>query len=157
MRFVVILATITSLLFGSSPAQAATPIIMIQETVKGQQDANMRLAVRFVDKYTKSRFKYGKCVYDRRCIIIKTSSSRAKGTGWSEWKGSARKRVTITVNPGRGNGYMSRLFVHEIGHAMFLPHSSNATNLMYARLIKKNGTLVPFKFTTSQKTTLRRK
>ena len=146
---------LASLFMMPEPAQAANSIVMVQSSV-GSQDGNLRYGVRFVDQWTGSRFVHGKCRVGKRCIVVKIDKTRAKGTAYASWKGSKRERVTIKVNPGRGSGYMRRLFAHEVGHAMFLPHSKVRTNLMWPTLHKKDGSLVTFRFTDPQKTVLRR-
>lgn len=159
MRKNILLALVLSLaaIMLPSPAVAATPVIMVEEYMTGVQNTNLRRAVTFVDKYTKSRFKYGKCVYTSRCIIVKKDTGRSRATARASWKGSARKRVTLLVNPGRSDAYMARLYAHEIGHAMFLEHSNYRTNLMFPSLHTKSGSLVAFRFTDHQKSILRKR
>jgi len=157
MRYLLaVLAVVAGLFLSPTPAEASGPVVMVELHVRGSQEANVRAAVRFVDRYTGSHFVYGACRYDRRCVIVKTVVNRAKGTGYSSWKGSARKRVTVSVNPGRGDGYMRRLFAHEIGHAMFLSHSRYRSNLMWPTLFRSNGRMVTMRFTSHQRAVLRR-
>lgn len=156
MRFIFVLSIIfAGLCINPAPAEAASVPVFVDIRANGQT-SNVKAGAKFVDKYTKTRFVYGSCRYEYRCIRVRIDGSRQNGTAWTTWKGSARKTVTITVNPARGDSYMKRLFAHEVGHAMFLSHSRHDTNLMWAPIIKRNGKLVPMRFTTAQKTTLRR-
>ncbi len=153
MKYILALV-LASLFVMPEPAQAATSIVMVNAHV-GSQDGNLRVGTKFVDKYTGSRFVYGKCRSEKRCITIVIDKTLDKGTAFASWPNNRRERVRIRVNPGRDSGYMRRLFAHEIAHGMFVEHSKYATNLMWPSLHKSNGQMVPFRFTKPQKRVLR--
>lgn len=155
MKYVWCLAVLAFLFVTPEPAYAGGDVVYVESRV-GMQTANLRTGVRFVDKYTKSRFVFGKCRTGYRCIVVRIDRNRQKGTAWAAWSDAARSRVTVSVNPGRGSAYMSRLFAHEVAHGMFVGHSKYRTNLMYPTLHTANGKLVAWRFTEAQKQTLGR-
>lgn len=155
MKWAVFLGILASLFVGPTPVYAAGDVVYIDATV-GMQTANLKKGAALVDRYTRTRFVYGKCRTESRCIRVRIDTGRVKGTGWSSWSGSERKTVRIDVNPGRGSAYMSRLWAHEVAHAMFVGHSRYASNLMWPDLYTKSGKLVAWRFTSAQITTLRK-
>jgi hypothetical protein len=155
-KLFLVLAVLGGLFVQPSPAEANGPVVMVEVHVKGSQDANLRWAVHYVDRFTMSRMVFGKCVPQRRCIVVRTTNDLQRGTGWTSYKGSGRVRL-VRANPARGDGYMRRLWAHEIGHAFGLKHSHYRTNLMWPTLFKKgNRTMVPIRFTDSQRAFLSR-
>lgn len=154
MRWVWSLAIVGFLFVPAQPAYAAGSVVYVNASV-GMQTLNLKKGAAFVDKYTRTRFVYGKCRNGSRCITVRIDRGLTKGTAWASWNGNARERVLIRINPGRGSAYMSRLFAHEMAHGMFVGHSKYRTNLMWPTLHKANGSLVPWRFTTIQVRTLR--
>ncbi len=153
--WIVFLAVIGSLFISPQPVEATAKIVMIQAKV-GNQIGNLKTGSRFIDKYTGTRFVYGYCRPEYRCIKVLVDKKRLKGTGYASWVGREREVVTIKVHPGGSNAYMSRLWAHEVAHAMFVDHSKYRSNIMYPTLHKKNGDLVPFRVTDPQKKVLRK-
>ncbi len=153
--WIVFLVAIGSLFVTPEPVEASAVKVIIQASV-GNQIGNLKKASRFVDKYTGTRFVYGYCRPQYRCIKVRVDRTRVKGTGYASWSGDDRKVVSIAVHPGRGSAYMTRLWAHELAHGMFVGHSTKSTNLMFPSLHKSTGKLVDFRFTENQKYTLRR-
>jgi hypothetical protein len=143
MRWIWVLAIVGFLFAPVQPVYATGAVVYVDANV-GMQTGNLKHGASFVDKYTKSRFVYGKCRNGYKCVKVRIDGKLKKGTGWYQ-------SDVVTVNPGRGSDYMSRLFAHEIGHAMGLRHSKYATNVMWPPLFKSNGTMVPWRFTDYQK------
>ncbi len=116
----------------------------------------VRRAVGFVDRYTGSQARFGRCHAGSRCIVIRESWRMP-----SQWGAVTRPgypKTTLTLNPHRRwTSWSQRLhiLVHELGHAYGLyTHPRSCTSIMYHNVHCRNGRLAPLLFTTAQRRTM---
>jgi hypothetical protein len=130
----------------SQPAAAAVkPRVVWVNVQKGAtKHWPIHKALQFVDKYTGTQFKYGKCRANAKCITIKEDWKLAPGyagmanftgpyvqlrNGQTDWS------VVIQLQPRqRYTAWMMRYdtVIHELGHAMGIySHNVDESRTMY--------------------------
>jgi hypothetical protein len=128
--------------------------ICVKEYVSGSMDRDLRSAIRFVDSYTGSRMVYGPyCKGATRTLTIRTGKVPQVTSGGRTYAYTSASLGTITIDPHTPAYARKRFFEHELGHAFTLHHSAGC-DIMKA-IIVCHGRLVPERFTSGQKATLR--
>jgi hypothetical protein len=141
-----------------APAQAAAKRQVVWVDVKVNQAWPVSRAVAFVDKYTGSVMRFGKCRAGARCIVIREDWHLPSLWAGVTYPGSPR--ATIKLNPTRRKISWAQRYdtiVHELGHASGVyTHNSSCSSVMYFAVTCPNGHVPSVAFSKGEKATLRR-
>lgn len=162
-QFAVVLTATFAVLSLPLPARAVdlkpTPPrpgrVIVHETLSGSWDRALRSAMPFVDRYTTSTMRRGRCNATNRCIIVRHGTAPGRARGWAAGGTSHRCTITVERIPGAPWSYRRALLEHELAHCFGVGHNARPTSRMYAPLVHR-GKLVPRKFTAGERAILRR-
>jgi hypothetical protein len=112
----------------------------------------VRSAVKSLDKYTGTKFKFGSCKRGAECIVIREQKKRAD---WAGVTYVAWPKSKILLNPTqRHSSHAVRrgILVHELAHARGIhKHTSSCRSVMYYSTHCPSGSVAPMKFTKAEK------
>lgn len=137
----------------------ATPTVWVDAKVN--QLWPVRRAVAFVDRYTGTKLRLGKCRQGAECIVIREKWNMDGGVAGLTYVGGGRT-TPIQLN-ARNGGWMTwgqryHTVIHELGHARGIyTHDHRCTSVMYESTNCNRGTgrLTPRAFTAVEKKILR--
>jgi hypothetical protein len=136
----------------------SSKIVYVEEHVGSRFDSALRGSVSFVDRYTGSDMRMGKCRTGYRCIRVVESSATHGYAAWTSWT-RARKISEIRLSPtlARKGWYTRRSIIdHELGHANGVGHNAKCTSRMWPHYRCRNGLLPPRTFTKVERAKLAR-
>jgi hypothetical protein len=145
------------------PARTArllsSKVVYVEEHVGARYDSALRSALPFVDRYTGSAMRFGKCRSGYRCIrVIQSNATHGHGA----WTTSTNSRRTSTIRLssalGRRNWSTRRsIIAHELGHANGITgHNARCTSLMWSDYTCRGRRLPPRTFTPAERAKLAR-
>lgn len=135
-----------------------TKVVFVEDRVPARFDSALRSAVAFVDRYTGSDMRIGKCRKGYRCIRVVVSKATNGHGAWTSWT-KAREVSEIRLSPAlaRKGWYTRRSIIdHELGHANGAEHNAKCTSRMWANYTCRNKRLPPRTFTTAERAKLAR-
>lgn len=141
-----------------SSALLGSKIVYVEEHVGSRFDSALRSSVKFVDRYTGSDMRLGKCRKGYRCIRIVASNATHGHGAWTSWS-RARKTSEIRLSSSLSQkGWHTRRSIidHELGHANGAEHNSKCTSLMWPHYTCRNGRIPPRTFTKAEREKLAR-
>jgi len=136
----------------------SSKIVYVEEHVDSRFDSALRQSVSFVDRYTGSDMRFGKCRPGYRCIRVVQSNATHGHGAWTSWT-RARKVSEIRLSPAlaRQGWYTRRSIIdHELGHANGAGHNAKCTSRMWPHYRCRNGLLPPRTFTKAERAKLAR-
>jgi hypothetical protein len=118
-------------------------------------------AVRFVDGYTGSRLRFGKCHTGAECIVIREKWNMNSRVAGLTYVGGG-PTTTIHLNGTKrwmSLGQRRNTMIHELGHARGIyTHDHRCISVMYesTNCNRGSGRVAPRVFTAAEKKILRR-
>jgi hypothetical protein len=136
----------------------SSPVVYVEEHVGSRFDSALRQSVSFVDRYTGSDMRFGKCRTGYRCIrVVESNATRGHGA-WTSWT-RARKvsEIRLSSTLARKGWHTRRSIIdHELGHANGAGHSATCTSRMWPHYRCRNGLLPPRTFSKAERAKLAR-
>ncbi|BEL04162.1 hypothetical protein Q0Z83_023530 [Actinoplanes sichuanensis] len=160
----------TSLTFAASPATAGdfvrppaprllgTSVVYVEEHVGSRFDSALRSSIAFVDRYTTSDMRLGRCRTGYRCIrIVESNATRGHGA-WTSWTDGRRtSEIRLSATLARKSWHTRRSILdHELGHANGARHNTKCTSRMWPDYRCGNGRLPARTFTKVERQALAR-
>jgi hypothetical protein len=142
--------------------RAAKPTRTVWVDAKVSRRWHVRSAVAFVDHYTGTKLRLGKCHKGAECIRIREKGNMDGGVAGLTYVGGS-PTTTIHLN-ARNRDWMSwgqryNTVIHELGHARGIyTHDRRCNSVMYSSTNCDGGTgrLTPRTFTAAEKKILRK-
>jgi hypothetical protein len=161
----------TSVTLTASPAAAAgdfgwptpprllgTSVVYVEEHVGSRFDSALRSSISFVDRYTTSDMRLGKCRTGYRCVrVVENNATRGYG-GWTSWTAGRRtSEIRLSAVLARKSWHTRRSIIdHELGHANGARHNEKCTSRMWPDYRCPNGSLPARRFTKAERLALAR-
>jgi len=136
----------------------SSKVVYVEEHVGARFDSALRGSVAFVDRYTGSDMRLGKCRKGYRCIrVIQSNATRGHGA-WTSWTRARKVSVIRLSSTLAGKGWHTRRSIidHELGHANGVGHNAKCTSRMWPHYRCRNGILPPRTFTKAERAKLAR-
>lgn len=136
----------------------SSKVVYVEEHVGARFDSALRGSVAFVDRYTGSDMRLGKCRKGYRCIrVVQSNATRGHGA-WTSWtRARATTEIRLSSSLARKGWHTRRLIIdHELGHANGAAHNATCNSLMWPRYTCRSGRLPPRLFTTRERAKLAR-
>ncbi|SFF98093.1 hypothetical protein SAMN05421541_1385 [Actinoplanes philippinensis] len=144
--------------FGTTPRLLGTSIVYVEEHVGERFDSALRSSIAFVDRYTGSDMRLGRCRTGYRCIRVVQSNATNGHGAWTSWTyGRKNSEIRLSATLARKNWYTRRSIIdHELGHANGARHNSRCTSRMWPDYRCRNKRLPARTFTTAERSALAR-
>ncbi|GID60093.1 hypothetical protein [Actinoplanes couchii] len=140
----------------TTPRLLGTPIVYVEEHVGARFDSALRSSISFVDRYTGSDMRLGRCRTGSRCIrVIRSNATHGYGA-WTSWTpGRKTTVIRLSATLARKNWHTRRSIIdHELGHANGARHNSRCTSRMWPDYRCRNKQLPARTFTKSERAML---
>jgi hypothetical protein len=140
------------------PRLSGSSIVYVEERVGSRFDSALRSSIAFVDRYTGSDMRLGRCRTGFRCIrVVESNATRGYG-GWTSWTPRrATSEIRLSATLARKSWHTRRSIIdHELGHANGARHNPRCTSRMWPDYRCRNGRLPPRTFTKAERLVLAR-
>lgn len=151
-------ATAADITWTRSATLLGSRVVYVEEHVGRRFDSALRSSIPFVDRYTGSDMRLGKCRRGYRCIrVVESNATRGHGA-WTSWtRARATTEIRLSSSLARKGWHTRRLIIdHELGHANGAAHNATCSSLMWPRYTCRSGRLPPRVFTTIERAKLAR-
>ncbi|WP_157751365.1 hypothetical protein [Actinoplanes derwentensis] len=142
----------------TTPSLLGTPVVYVEEHVGARFDSALRSSISFVDRYTGSDMRLGRCRTGYRCIRVVESNATQGYGAWTSWTfGRKTSKIRLSGALSRKGWYTRRSIIdHELGHANGAPHNSRCTSRMWPDDRCRNNRLPARTFTKAERVKLAR-
>ena len=144
----------------SAHAAATAPTVWVDTRVSSVW--HVTSAVRFVDRFTGTRLRLGKCHKGADCVVIREKWNMDRNVAGLTYVGGG-PTTTIHLNGwkrGMSWGQRYNTIIHELGHARGIyTHDRRCDSVMYESTNCNHGTgrVAPRTFTAAEKSILRKR
>ncbi len=141
-----------------SPSLLGSKVVYVEDRVGARFDSALRSAIPFVDRYTGSDMRLGKCRKGYRCIRVVESNATHGHGAWTSWTRARRtSEIRLSSSVARKGWYTRRFVIeHELGHANGAGHNPRCTSRMWHRYTCADGRIPPRNFTADERAKLAR-
>jgi hypothetical protein len=140
----------------SPPRQPRSSVVYVEEHVGARFDSALRSSITFVDRYTGSDMRLGRCRTGYRCIrVVESNATRGHGGWTTSTAGRATSEIRLSATLARKNWNTRRSIIdHELGHANGARHNPKCTSRMWPDYRCRNGRLPARTFTRAERAVL---
>ncbi|HWS35851.1 MAG TPA: hypothetical protein VN408_24310 [Actinoplanes sp.] len=144
--------------WSTPPRLRGTAVVYVEEHVGARFDSALRSSIAFVDRYTGSDMRLGRCRAGYRCIrVVESNATRGHG-GWTAWTaGRKTSEIRLSATLARKRWHTRRSIIdHELGHANGAGHNARCTSRMWHDYRCRDNRLPARTFTKSERLALSR-